>query len=588
LASASYDSGFIDRVRGAVDLVALVSESVPLTKSGRKFRGLCPFHAEKTPSFYVDDGKNLFYCFGCHAGGDAFKFVQLRENVEFLDAARLLARRLGIPVPEARSGGSRPSERETLLGVHRAAADFYHQTLTSRPEGAPARAYLASRGITPETIAALGIGWAPDRWDALKGHLAGKGYQTDLLVTGGLLVKHEVKGSTYDRFRKRVMFPIKDLTGEVVGLGGRILGDGEPKYLNSAETPIYNKRDNLFGLHATRHGIREAGEAVVVEGYFDFATLWQAGIPHVCATLGTAFAEQQAALLRRFTERVVINYDPDAAGASATRRGIELLVAQGFKVRVLRLPGGLDPDDFVHRHGAHAYLERLKAAPRYFDYLLESAMAGTDPADFEAKSSIVKSLLPVLTQMPDRIERAGYVNLMAERLRIDDEIMRADMRDAVLKGPQRKQTAAPAPTGSPIAKVGEAEQRLVRAVVEMPDIRTELLDLLSIDDLSGTVIEEIMRAVDSMNRSGAPVSYTGLLEVLREPARSLLARLAMRQEPVVSHEEAVRCAESIRLRRLRTERDKLQKEMEGEVDSARLEDLMRRKVEVSRQIDALS
>jgi DNA primase len=586
---ASYDSGFIDRVRGAVDIVALVSEAVPLTKAGRKFRGLCPFHTEKTPSFYVDDAKGLFYCFGCHAGGDAFKFVMLRENVEFLDAARLLARRLGIPVPEGRSaGGSRPSERESLLAAHRAAAEFYHQILKSRPEGAPARAYLASRGITDATMDALQIGFAPDRWDALKGHLVQKGFAADLMVTGGLLVRHDAKKSTYDRFRKRVMFPIKDLTGDVVGLGGRILGEGEPKYLNSAETPLYNKRDNLFGLHATRHGIREAGEAVVVEGYFDFATLWQAGIPHVVATLGTAFAEQQAALLRRFTERVVINYDPDAAGASATRRGVELLVAQGFKVRVLRLSGGHDPDDFVHRQGAHEYLQALKGAPRYFDYLLEGAMAGADPSDYEAKSAIVKSLLPVLAQVPDRIERAGYVNLMAERLRIDDQTMLAEMRDAVLKGPRRKTIAAPAPPGSPIARVGEAEGRLVRAVMDSADLRADILDLLSDEDLSGTVIEEIIRAVGSMSRAGSAVTYPALHEILREPARSLLARLAMHAEPVVSRDEALRCAESIRLRRLRSERDALQRQMEGEADAVRLDELMRRKVEVSRQIDALS
>lgn len=584
--ASSLGQGFVDRVRSSVDLVALVSEVVPLTKSGRKFRGLCPFHAEKTASFYVDDDKGLFYCFGCQAGGDAFKFVMLRENVEFLDAARLLARRLGVPIPETR-GSPRASEREQMLAAHRAAADFYHEVLLKRPEAAPARDYLTKRGLTPMTIEALGVGFAPDRWDALKGYLVGKGFSTELLLAAGLLSKSDQKQSTYDRFRKRIMFPIRDLAGEVVALGGRILGEGEPKYLNSAETPIYNKREHLFGLHATRHGIREAGEAVVVEGYFDFATLWQAGIPHVAATLGTAFAESQAALLRRFTERVAINYDPDAAGASATRRGIEVLLAQGFRVRVLRLTGGLDPDDFVRKNGPGPYLEQLKAAPRYFEHLLAEAMKGMAPDDFEAKSAVVKTLLPLLARVPDRIERSGYVNLLAERLRIDDETMLAEIRDAVVKGPRRAAPAAPAVSGS-IARVGEAEGRLVRALLESPDIRQEVLGRLSDDDISGSAVAEIVRAVQGMSRSESELSYTLLHEVLREPARSLLARLAMRPEPVVSRDEALRCAESMRLRRLRTERDRLQKEMEREADVARLDDLMRRKVEVSREIDALS
>ncbi len=494
---------FVDKVRTTVDIVALISETVPLKKAGRKFRGLCPFHPEKTPSFYIDDAKGLFYCFGCQAGGDAFKFVQMRENVEFLEAARILAAKLGIPVPETRHGG-RPSEREALLSAHKAAADFYHDTLKNRPEGRAAREYLAKRGVTPETIDRLGIGYAPNRWDGLKGFLAKRGFATPLLVTGGLLAQKEGRSSTYDRFRNRVVFPIRSLAGEVIGFGGRILGEGEPKYLNSAETPLYNKRENLYGLDLTRHGIRDAEEAVVVEGYFDFATLFQAGVGNVVATLGTAFAEQQVSLLRRFNDRVVINYDPDTAGASATRRSIDLLLAQGFRVRVLELDPGQDPDDFMRRQGIDTYRERLKRAPRYFDYLVDKAVAGRDLSDYEAKSAALRQILPILSQVPDRIELSGYVNTLAERLGIDDQVMLAEVRDALMKAPRTGAPVRLAPTLAP-AKIAEAEGRLVRALLERADTRAEILSRLSEADLEGSLTGEIVRALEGLGSVGAEI-----------------------------------------------------------------------------------
>ncbi|MFQ5701228.1 MAG: DNA primase, partial [Acidobacteriota bacterium] len=233
--ASAQPTDFVEKVRSAIDLVALISESVPLKRAGRKFRGLCPFHSEKTPSFYLDEEKGLFYCFGCQTGGDVFKFVMLRENVEFLEAARLLAHRLGIPVT-ARSPGRR-SRKEAILVAHREAAAFYHEMLKSGPEAAAARKYLRARGMTAETVGRLGIGYAPDRWDALKGHMAAKGFPVDLLIAGGLLVRKQGGSSSYDRFRNRVVFPIRNLSGEVVGFGGRIIGPGEPKYLNSSDSP---------------------------------------------------------------------------------------------------------------------------------------------------------------------------------------------------------------------------------------------------------------------------------------------------------------------------------------------------------------
>lgn len=588
-------SDFVDRVRAATDIVALISESVPLKKAGRKHRGLCPFHPEKTPSFHIDDAKGVFYCFGCQTGGDAFKFVMLRENVDFLEAARLLARRAGIPIPQ--TGQGKPSEREGILAAHRIAAEFYHELLKSRPEAKTARDYLASRGITAQTITRLKIGLAPDRWDALKTHLTSKGVAVPVLVTGGLLARRESGASasaagTYDRFRNRVLFPIRNLAGEIVGFGGRIIGQGEPKYLNSAETPVYNKRENLYGLDLTRNGIRDEGEAIVVEGYFDFASLLQAGMTNVVATLGTAFSEEQASLLRRFTEKVVINYDPDTAGASATRRSLDLLLEKGFKVRVLQLPGGKDPDEFVRHNGLADYRNALAAAPKYFEYLMERATAGRDLSDYEAKSAALKEILPILSRVPDRIERAGYVNALSDRLGVDDELMLAEIRDTLAARPAA--TARPsghgsrAPASGAAVRLMESEGRLVRAMLEGADVREELLRQLTEEDFAGLPIEPIVRAIEGLSRGGEEVTYARLTEVLKDPARTLLTRLAMSSEPMVSRNEAMRFVESIKVHRLRREREKLQKQMESESDPARLEDLLRLKMEVSRNIDALS
>ena len=582
MASAA-SSDFVDRVRSAVDVVALISESVPLKRAGRKFRGLCPFHAEKTPSFYLDDEKGLFYCFGCQTGGDVFKFVMLRENVEFLEAARLLARRAGIPIPEQRAG--QRSERESILAAHRDAASYFHEILKNGDEGAAARRYLRGRGITGETVERLQMGFAPDSWDGLRDHLLRRGYDVEHLVSGGLLSRKEGRSSTFDRFRGRVLFPIRNLSSEVVGFGGRVIGDGEPKYLNSSDTPVYNKRETLYGLDVTRGAIRDTGEALVVEGYFDFASLLQAGIGNAVATLGTSFTEQQAALLRRFADRVVMNYDPDAAGATATRRSIDLLISLGFSVRVLRIASGQDPDEFVRAAGGEAYRALVAQAPRHFDYLLECAIAGRDTMDRELKSRVVREILPIIAKVPDRVERSGCINTMAERLAIDDALLLAEIRDALLKEarPRVPGVRPPAP-----ARFTTAEGRLVRALVESAELRGELLAQIQADEMAGSLVEEIVRALHGMAADGSEISWAALAETLQEPVRSVLAMLAVEQAPAIGREEAMHCLVSMRMRRLKREREMLQKEMESATDTGQLENLLRRKVELSREIDSLA
>jgi len=579
---------FVSKVRSSVDIVSLISESVPLKKSGRKFRGLCPFHNEKTPSFYVDETKQLFYCFGCGAGGDTFKFVMLREGVEFLEAARLLARRAGVPVPQGGTG-QRSSERESLVAACRAAAALYREILVREPQGGPGRNYLEKRGITEATREELGLGFAPDRWDTLRDDLQKQGHRPETLMAAGLLQRREDASGYYDRFRNRIIFPITNLAGDVIGFGGRLIADGEPKYLNSPETLIYNKRENLYGLHHSRQGIKESGEAVVVEGYLDFASLVQAGVKSAVATLGTSFTDEQASLLRRFTEKVVVNYDADNAGENATRRSLEKLLSRGFAVRVLQLPSSKDPDAFLRSASADEYRRLLAESPSCFEFLVQSASRRADLNDPAALGAAAREILPVLAQVPSRLERSRYVALLAERLRVEDALLLAEIRDVMLRGTRESAGSAPAaaPPRAPVA-LRESEISLVRALVEDEDARARLLNEILPADLEGSPVSAIVSGMASLQHRGMDVTYAGLAAVLPDGERELLARIAMRGDPPSGTDAARRCLESMRRGRLVKERETLQREMEKTSEPGRLNDLLRRKIEISRRIDSMS
>ena len=579
----------VDKVRSAVDIVTLVSETVPLKKAGRKYRGLCPFHSEKTPSFYIDETKQLFYCFGCGAGGDTFKYVMLRESVEFPEALRILARRAGIGLPESRTG-PRASVRVALLAACKAAAALYHRILFSGDDGDVGRNYLERRGITAATREALHIGYAPDRWDTLKEDLVRQGHRPEVLLAAGLLTRSEDGSKVYDRFRGRIIFPILSLSGDVIGFGGRIVGDGEPKYLNSPETLIYNKREHLYGLHHARQAIKEAGEAIVVEGYLDYASLFQAGVRHVVATLGTSFTDDQASLLRRFAEKVIVNYDTDAAGESATRRSLEKLLAREFAVRVLQIPSGKDPDAFLRSESPEAYRALLDSAPSCFDFMVTSASRGRDLADPSALAAAAREIVPLLAQVPSRLERSRYVGLLAERLGVEDALLLAEMRDALQRGARGGAAPVPVPEAAPrrSVKLREAEAALVRALVEDGAARSRLVSEIVPADLEGFAVAGIVARIAALEREGAEVSYPALAASLPDREQELLARIGLRGEPPPGEKEAVDCLETLRRVRLVREREAIQKEMERTSEPARLSDLMRRKIELSRRIDTLS
>ncbi|HEU5179262.1 MAG TPA: DNA primase, partial [Candidatus Polarisedimenticolia bacterium] len=386
------DDEALEKIRASVDIHEIISGYLPLKKVGAKYRGLCPFHTEKTPSFYVDAGKQLFYCFGCGTGGDAFKFLMLYEKVDFREALRMLSRRYGIPLPERVHHAS--SERQTLMQVNQAAADFFAGALADATAGKGARDYLKERGLSAATVGSFQLGFAPARWDGLKNALTRRGFSETQLLAAGLLAKKEETGRTFDRFRGRLIFPIRALSGGCVGFGGRILGPGEPKYLNSPETLLFHKGEILYGLDRTSDAIRKADRAILVEGYMDFLTLHQAGIENLAATLGTGFTAGHVRLLARATRRVVVNFDPDSAGQAATRRSLDVLLESGFEVRVLRLPGGKDPDRFVREDGPERYRDLAAQAPTYLEYLAREAAQRVDLTGPAGKIQALNEVLP--------------------------------------------------------------------------------------------------------------------------------------------------------------------------------------------------
>src|SRR5271154_3163249 len=366
---------FADRVKQQADIVRVIGEYVRLKKSGQNFSGLCPFHQEKTPSFSVSAVKQMYYCFGCGKGGDVFQFVMELEKAPFPEAVRTVAEKCGIAIPKPRERSPEErrenQQRTSLVDMHRGAAAFFSKHLLQSAEGKAALGYLEDRGLDRESITRFGIGFAPSGGDTLFRALKQKFEDKDLEVSG--LVGRDQSGRFYDRFRRRIIFPIANEAGKIIAFGARAMGDEQPKYLNSPETPIYSKSNVLYHLDRAKEGLRQNDFAILVEGYMDAIAVARAGFTNVVASCGTSLAEPQIKLLGRFTRRVIVNYDPDTAGQAATERSLTLLLEQNCDVRVLALPGGKDPDSFIQDEGAAAYRKLLETAPPYLDYLIGRA-----------------------------------------------------------------------------------------------------------------------------------------------------------------------------------------------------------------------
>ncbi len=509
------DRQTVDDLRAQADIVRVVSGYVTLRKRGANYLACCPFHSEKTPSFNVHPGKQVFKCFGCGIGGDVFTFVMRLENVSFAEAVRIVAEVCGLPLPEARpakptahqeGAHHEAEERERLLHLHELARQFFQNQLAA-PEHYAAREYLAQREVASSTIVALGLGYAPDRWDALLTFLRSHGASMTDLERSGLVTMRE-SGGYYDRFRGRIMFPIADSQGRVIAFGGRTLGDGEPKYLNSPETPLYVKGKHMFGLHITKEAIRRSGFAILVEGYMDFLRLYQEGIHNVVATLGTALTEAQVRQLRRYLEtpKVVVNFDSDRAGQAATRRSFELLLEHGFRVNVMQLPESKDPDEFVRTHGASAYRACLKQSLPLVEYLADIAGQEHDLARPAGRAQAVNAVLPYIAKLNDPIERDLAAERLADRLQLDTGMIRTALRQAA----RERRVELAVETVEVATKLTLAEQQVLHVLLAHPplcELAFAALDSELISTLAGRVF---FYAVRDVYRQGKPFTYATL------------------------------------------------------------------------------
>jgi DNA primase len=431
MSTTSVHDDFVERVRSSSDILAVISSYVHLKKKGNRYWGCCPFHNEKTPSFSVVPQQGFFYCFGCHAGGNVFKFLSLIENVSYYEAIKLQAQRLNIPIPTYRKNAhelAEEQERNDLLKIHELAGSFFHNCLTKTALGAPGREYFATRQINSNIIEQFKLGYAPNLWDKLYTSFIKRGIPKELLAKSGLVTIKD-SGKAYDRFRNRVIIPIADEHGHITGFGGRVITNTDsPKYLNSPETIIFNKRYLLFGLDQAQKAIKEQNFAIVVEGYMDAISLHSYGITNAVASLGTAFTVQQCRKILRFSPNIYFCYDSDNAGQNATMRALAIASSSGANVRVISIPDGKDPDEFVKKHGAKAFYTLIDKALPLMEFQLQYVLKNTNGNTLEGKLSAINQLMPLLANISNAVERNEYIIRISNVLGIDEGVIRSDLQ----------------------------------------------------------------------------------------------------------------------------------------------------------------
>jgi DNA primase len=576
-------------LKSHADIVQVVQERVPLRRSGATWKGLCPFHGEKTPSFHVYGDKGFFKCYGCGVGGDVIKFVELYDKVAFPEAVRQLAARAGLTVPEAddaKQDVETQRERESLLKAHEIAAAWFVEQLAS-PAGAVARRQLQERAMTADTIERLMIGYAPAARDGLTARLRKEGFSLPLLVKSGLAVQRD-DGSVVDRFRNRLMIPICRDSGAVIAFGGRAMEAGQqPKYLNSPETPIYVKGRTLFGLHLSKHAIAKARYGVMVEGYFDFAQAFQNGVQNVVASSGTALTPAQARLLKRFTSKVVLSFDPDAAGQGAAVRSSELLVAEGFQVNVAVMPAGADPDTFIRKHGGAAYQEQLRQSRQYLEYLLDKTASEYDLRRDEDRREFLTRMLGVAARIPDAAARDQFADRLSHRARITEEVVRAEIRKAAV----HRETVVERRHVPSLGQVKPFEKGLIWALVRDPGAGFAALADLGTVDFTGLATGPILeqaRSLQGWPEGGLPQA---LLERLSTQEAGLVAEITAQPEPPVR--VAADCVAELRRLQMARERADIQRQMDRLLeqgipsDDERINELGMRQLALKQQIDSL-
>ena len=539
---------FLDELLARTDIVDLVSESVRLTKKGNSYWGCCPFHSEKTPSFHVVPDRQMYKCFGCGKGGGAINYVMELENLPFKDAVAVLAQRAGMQMPEFGVSPGARERREKLLAINKQAARAFHRWLNA-PQGAEGLAYLQRRGLSRRTLTNFGLGFAPNSWDGLITELAAQGYDKRDLLDAGLAVSSK-DGRIYDRFRNRVMFPIIDVRGGVIGFGGRVMDDSTPKYLNSPDTPVYNKSRNVFALNIAKTS--KAGRVILTEGYMDTISLHQAGFDSAVASLGTALTEEHGQLLARYFKEAIIAYDGDGAGVKATQRAIPILEKAGMKVRVLRVRGAKDPDEFIKAYGREAFLKLLDQSENQVDYRLAQIQKKYDLSDDGQRVAFLQEAAQLVSALHSAVEREIYGGHAAQAAGVTPDAMKLEV-DRALKGRLRKakkqqerRDLAPASQLQPKSRSLRYEN-VRSALAEEGLLRLLMLDPGVVDRMDGLTGEEFSspllgRAFDLLSRrarDGLSTQLAALAGDFTGEEMDHLSQVASRPESVSNSGRAI-------------------------------------------------
>jgi len=520
---------FIDDLRRQADIVRIVQDYVSLKKTGANWVARCPFHKETKPSFSVNPAKEIFYCFGCQKGGSVFNFIMEIERVTFPEAIKIVAEKSGVPLPKMVDDSrfeARQRETDQVIELNQWALSWWEQQLEG--SSAPARAareYLDGRDINEETRKTFRLGFAPDSWEALSTHLRQKGAAQELIERSGLVVKKD-EGGSYDRFRGRLMFPVMDAQGRPIAFGGRTLDpEGEPKYLNSPETPAYTKGRHLFGLNLTRDEIRRQGFAILVEGYLDLIVPYQAGIRNLVASLGTALTPEQVKLIGRFARKVVVNYDGDRAGVQAAKRAIETLLTEDLEVKVLVLPDNADPDDFIRKYGVDEYQQRRSKAQPHIQFVIDQAVRDRNLRNPPDKQAAVEEVLPYVRAVRSRIQRREYFDIAMDSLRVQPD-QRREIWQRVRMSASGSGTGVQEIVKPATAEPTDVEERLLQLLFEDEELRRVILPRLEEEDYRDLVTTPIFRALIQLHDKAVDMDAASLSEMLADdaPSSELLAR----------------------------------------------------------------
>ena len=589
-----YPQTFIDDLKRQADIVRVVQDYVQLKKKGANWMACCPFHKEKTPSFSVSPAKEIFYCFGCHKGGSVFTFVMEIERVAFPEAIKIVADKVGMPLPKMVEDSrfeARRQEADIVVQLNSWAMEFWQQQLESSTEGRIARDYLQQREITEETQKAFRLGYAPDSWDALSIFLRNKGATQEHIDCSGLVAKKEDGSRSYDRFRGRLIFPVLDAQGRPIAFGGRTLKGEDAKYINSPETAAYVKGRNLFGLNLTRDEIRRQGFAILVEGFLDLIVPYQFGVRNVVASLGTALTPDQVKLLSRFARKVVVNYDGDRAGIQAAKKSIEILLAEDLEVKVLVLPDDADPDEYIRKFGVSEYQRQRAQAQPHIQFIIESALRDRNLHRPAEKAEAVEEVLPYIRAVKSRIQKREYFDMAMDALGIDRENVNTSTWRRELWQMVRDNRNARPNTVQALTRRSEAtaaEQRLLGLLCADANLRREVLSMLKEEDYEDLATAPLFKALFELERDGDDIDFDNLSRKTEGDtfAEKMIPMVLMNSSLHGSNEHYVaeQCVSTFRLMKVEQRIEELRRELamaEREQDSEKVSRLSAEQIQLS-------